>query len=138
MNWYLKIKLAQMYEDVVPGYEYGKDDEDGYFKANQYFSIGQNDETTDKSYCWIWTDGKLFTKKGPTSHNMAFRGLTPNIENNYRGWYDPIQNLVSVVVPSGSGNFRYVPGAIYTEDDIPETILQALNRKFKNATLKVF
>jgi hypothetical protein len=64
---------------------------------------------------------------------MAFRNIT-NIDATYRGWYDPVQKLVSIQFPSR----HYIPGATYTEEDVPDFVLQALNRKFPNANMKVF
>lgn len=99
-----------MYEDVLNKPDSGdKRSQDFRNRANLYFSIGQNEETINQSFCWIWADGKLFTKKGPTTHIAAFHSLTSNIDNNYRGWYDPVQNLISIQFPSK----HYVPGATY-------------------------
>ena len=117
MNWY---RLAQFYEDIVkePG------ETDSYFHANQYFSIGQNEETTSNSSCWIWIDDRLYSKIGGT-HNMDFGHLCPqhNVERYYRGWYDPEQQLLSIVIP------RKVDSMV-EETDIPNSLDNVLRKKF--------
>jgi hypothetical protein len=124
-------KVAQTYEDIVqyPD-EYGEDVE-----SNRYFSIGQNEETINDSFCWIWINNQLHTALGPTSHNMSFGlgKLTNNIHSHYRGWYDPIQELLSVVAPNFSGERGL------TENDIPSVLRRSLFRKFgEDAQLVVF
>lgn len=117
MNWY---RLAQLYEEITkePG------ESDSYFHANQYFSIGQNEETIENSYCWIWIDGRLYSKIGGT-HNRHFRHLCSqnNVEKYYRGWYDPVQKLLSVVVPRKEN----LP---VDEIDIPNRLDNVLRREF--------
>ena len=130
MNWYKKIKISQYYTDIAK-----EDYEDNInFQANQYFSIGQNEETQDKSYCWIFINNRLFVKKGHGTHNLNFGNLFDNIDRIFRGWYDPVQNLLSVVVPRQRGN-----NSIYGEVDIPNRLDKALRRKFgNNFEYKVF
>ena len=106
MNWYKKI-TAQSYQEIVDNPEHYSDPEEpGYFEANRYFSIGQNEDDEDNSYCWIYDGKRLYSKLGGT-HGMNFPNLfswkkEDNI-NIYRGWYDPKQKLISVVIPRQIG-----------------------------------
>jgi len=137
MNWY---KTAQLYEDIKDfPEEYGGKGSDE-FKSYQYFSIGQNEESIEKSSCWIWVNDRLHTESGITSHNMAFgtygrRKLTNDIDNHYRGWHDPVQNMVSVVIPGKIYKEQYP----YEEGDIPRSLVRALYKEFPNQPeIKVF
>ena len=122
MNWY---KLAQYYQDVLneqKGYN-NRDKETS--QAELYFSIGQNEETIGQSYCWIFVNNTLQVKKGHGSHNMFFRGLTEDINKHYRGWDDPVQDLLSVVIPNYIGIER-------TANDVPNMLDKVLRKKFGN------
>jgi hypothetical protein len=121
MNWY---KKAQTYNDIIdyPEEYVGEDNE-----AHRYFSIGQNEETTNDSFCWIWVQNQLHVAEGPTSHGMAFGHMFEKIrdvDNYNRGWYDPIQELISVV------STNYIEGINETEEDLPSILRRSLRRKF--------
>ena len=126
MNWY---KSAQLYEDILGDSpeEYGSPkDREAYL----YFSIGQNEETTDESYCWVWKRGRLYVEQGPTTHNLVFGRDSLNY---YRGWYDPEQKLLSVAVPPGKPRFNY------EEQDLPSGLTRDLNYTFGNDyKIKIF
>jgi len=127
MNWY---KKAQLYEDVLDDNYYSGDPETR--EAELYFSIGQNEETIEESYCWIWNGERLLIKQGPTTHNMAFRYLG-NPENFYRGWVDNVQKMISIAIP------RQIPGTKSTVEDVPNEIIKALYYKFDtDYQIKVF
>ena len=66
-----------------------------YYKGNQYFSIGQNDDLHKTSYCWVWRYDEIEKKIGGT-HSSNFGS---DARDEWRGWYDPSQELVSVVIP---------------------------------------
>jgi len=119
-----EYKVAQTYENIMQyPEEYSDGEGDGNLDAHRYFSIGQN-ETQDDSFCWIWINNQLRVAEGPTTHNVSFRYLTENIGNYYRGWYDPTQKLMSIVVP----NSRRL--AINTEEDLPSPLRRSLYREF--------
>ena len=106
MNWYKKI-LSQSYQDVINDKDsYYDPDDPEYYESMQYFSIGQNEETGDDSYCWLFDGREMHVVKGGT-HGMNFPEYfswnreTPSYI--YRGWYDPIQKLISVVIPRAKG-----------------------------------
>ena len=106
MNWYKKI-LSQTYQEVMEDPEHYSDlDNPDYFEASRYFSIGQNDDEEYDSYCWIFDGRKMHIKKGGT-HGMNFPNLfswkKEDDINMYRGWYDPEQKLISVVIPRQIG-----------------------------------
>ena len=81
MNWY---KLSQLYTDIVKE-EYNDPE---LFSAEQYFSIGQSEETQDQSFCWIYLDEHLYVRKGHTTHNLFLSSMGRNhalIHYIYRG-----------------------------------------------------
>jgi len=129
MNWY---KLAQTYQDILDyPEEYGSQDKE-LNNAYLYFSIGQNTETQNESFCWLWYRDKLLVKKGRGSHSGAFG--YDKVQTSYRGWYDPIQKLLSVVIPRRLGNFDPV-----SVSNIPIKLKVALMDKFGNDyKIKVF
>jgi len=117
---------------------YSDPDEPDYFDANRYFSIGQNEETNEESYCWIFDGRQLRVKKGGT-HQMNFRDLfdfqSGRGENLYRGWYDPIQNMISIVTPRGEGNWDPARAAA----SLPTRLRVALSDHFgTNNQIEVF
>jgi len=107
MNWYKKI-LAQTYQEIMdyPG-AYSDPDDPEHYNAIRYFSIGQgNDVKIDDNYCWLFDGRKLHVKQGGT-YAMNFpryfsweKTLAPNM---YRGWFDPEQQLISVIIPRIEG-----------------------------------
>lgn len=127
MNWYKKI-LSQTYEEVMADpEEYTDPDEPDLFDARRYFSIGQY-ETEEESYCWIYNGRSIKAKKGGT-HAMNFpRLFSHNKEdpNIYRGWYDPSQKIISVVMPRQRGQ---VDPALRPES-LPTKLRVALSDKF--------
>lgn len=104
MNWY---KRAQNYEEVMSNPEYYTDEDNpGFFEASRYFSIGQNDDEEYDSYCWIYDGRKLYSKIGG-SHQLNFPNIFSDDKkdnmNIFRGWYDPGQKLISVIIPRQIG-----------------------------------
>jgi len=124
MNWY---KKAQTYENITSYPEEYSDN----FDAHRYFSIGQNEETTKDSFCWIWHYNELLVDKGPTTHRLSFGYLFNNksdVEDYYRGWYDPIQDIISVVMPK-----PWKPLSVkFTENDMPSILRRSLLREFSD------
>jgi hypothetical protein len=125
MNWYKKI--SQRLEDVSQ-----EDYEDAdMYQAARYFSIGQDepdpeDDNAKDTYCWIWIDRTLYVAKGK-SHNMQFSNIHGfNLDKNYRGWHDPNQNIVSIIIPRPAN----MNTAQYGEDDIPEQLNYELRETF--------
>jgi hypothetical protein len=120
MNWY---KESQTYEDIM---QYPDEYDDGNLNAHRYFSIGQN-ETQDDSFCWIWVNNQLHVAEGPTTHGAAFGYMFEKIrevDDYYRGWYDPTQNMLSVVT------IDYKEGIQPTEESLPSPLRRSLYRKF--------
>jgi hypothetical protein len=143
MNWY---KLAQRYyEDVRrEDYEEGKEGDD-YFESDQYFSIGQSDdeiepgeEEPEPATCWIYEGGHVDTAVGGT-HNMNWPHLMKNtfIEGSneyFRGWFDPNQNMVSVVARRRAGDQRK-----FDMTAVPSRLLSQLASEFgEDIDIKVF
>jgi hypothetical protein len=119
------IKLAQLYHEVEDFYA-GEDPET--LDAYRYFSIGQNEETCDEGVCWLWYNNKLLVGQSG-SHRSNFGHWFNNdnwVDKVYRGWYDPIQELLSVLIP-----IRFT-GEKHTEADIPNALNRALRNKFGN------
>jgi len=120
-------KVAQTYEDITNYPDEYDDGEEGNLNAHSYFSIGQNEETMNDSFCWIWVNNRLYVKKGPTTHGMAFGHMFEKIrgvDDHYRGWYDPIQDKLSVVTTD------YKEGIQPTEEDLPSPLKRSLYREF--------
>ena len=118
-NWYKNI-TAQTYYDIINDPEtYSDPDDPEHFNANRYFSIGQNRESDEESYCWIWNGLEMRTRRGGT-HAMNFPGLwrwgeeDPNL---YRGWADPNQQLISVIIPriKGQATPAFSPSVLPTK-----------------------
>lgn len=144
MNWY---KLAtRYYEDVRrENYDEGKEGDD-WFEADQYFSIGQMQddyeyeagEEPEPATCWIFYNGRIDTAVGGT-HNMNWPHLMMNTwytggNEHVRGWYDPNQEMVSVVMKRKPGDQRK-----FSEEDIPSSILTKLYKEFgEEIEIKVF
>ena len=117
------LKRTSWYEDVLKQRrEYEDKDQ---WEAYKYFSIGQDEETEKKSYWWVWNGSKLLTKKGPTTHAMAF-GAYVNQMDFIKGVYDPVQKLCSIYVP-GNKKRKYEKKSIL---DIPDPVSFALRKKF--------
>lgn len=144
MNWY---KLATRYYEDIRREDYDEGLEgDEYFKADQYFSIGQmqddneydEGEEPEPATCWILYDGKIDTAVGGT-HNMNWPHLMKNTwttggNEYFRGWYDPNQELVSVVMKRKPGDQRN-----FSEEDIPSSIINKLYETFgEHINIKVF
>jgi len=136
MNWYKKI-IAQRYQDVMDNpHDYSDPDDPQHFDANRYFSIGQNGENEEESYCWIWNGIEMRTRKGGT-HAMNFPDLfswkkeNPNI---YRGWADPEQKLISVVMPRISGQVEPALGT----SSLPTKLRVILRDYWPDYNIKVF
>lgn len=113
------IKTSQFYNDIDER-EFKDPIE---FKANQYFSIGQNEETQKESFCWVWYNNQLLVKKGSrkSCHKIWVSEL---LKKHINGWYDPIQKMISFVFPSGSKK-----NMNYTEEDIPRYRSQSIKKK---------
>lgn len=145
MNWY-KIAI-RYYEDISrEDYEEGQEGDES-FEADQYFSIGQmqdeydpdyDDEEPDPATCWIFYNGNIDTAVGGT-HNMNWPHLMRNTwatggNEYFRGWYDPNQNLVSVVMKRKPGDQRK-----FSEEDIPSRLANKLYKTFGDTIgVKVF
>ena len=123
MNWY---KISQTYEDIMQNpKEYEED-----LESQRYFSIGQN-ETQDQSFCWMWINNQLRIEQGGT-HNINFGHLIKDIDHHYRGWYDSIQELISVVPPVREKIIKFTK-------NLPSTLKRSLYRKFsENAEIVIF
>ena len=144
MNWY---KAAQQYyEDIRrDNYDDGKEG-DEMLEADQYFSIGQMQDDYEQeegdepepATCWIFEGGHVDTAVGGT-HNMNWPHLMKNtfIEGSneyFRGWYDPNQNMVSVVARRRSGDQRK-----FDVDIVPSSLLSQLAGEFgEDISIKVF
>lgn len=127
-NWY---RLAKKYKDVQQQ-DYPTEKE---FLANQYWSIGQS-ESVNQSYAWIVINKRLHASNEIPSHKaVATRaGFAGDIEKLYRGWYDPDQELVSIIIPRRLGVAYQV-----SETDIPNTIDLTLREQFGDVfAYKVF
>lgn len=130
MNWYKTIKLAQTYDEIMDNpEEYEDSNAPGYFEANRYFSIGQNSEDDEDGYCWIYDGRELRVAHGRT-HSLNFPDLfswnTRKEFTGYRGWYDPTQKLISVVIPRVVGQ---VDPALEASS-LPTKLRVALSDKF--------
>jgi len=128
MNWYKQAQNYQYIKDHPEEFEYPEDE--------LYFSIGQNKDDGDNSYCWIW-NGKEFRKAQGGTHSMNFPDLFSNFEpddpNVYRGWADPFQEMISVVAPR-------IEGQVYLKipTDLPTRLRVALGDYWPNYDIKVF
>jgi len=142
MNWYKSA--TRRYEDIRRE-DYDNDREgDDMFEADQYFSIGQMDDEDfegkepEPATCWIYAHGYVDTAVGGT-HNMNWPHLMKNtfIEGSneyFRGWYDPNQEMVSIV-------FRRKPGdqRKFSEEDVPSGLVNKLHNEFgERLEMKVF
>jgi len=130
-NWYQLHKElnkeAQLYEDVE------EEDFEDYddFKANQYFAVGQNDTIKD-SFCWVFRNNKLEVKKGGThAHNFG-----RDSHDYWRGWYDPMQQLLSVVIPESEKKKKSLYQELIVEEigewSVPDTLKRVLKQRFKD------
>lgn len=145
MNWYKKA--IRYYEDISrEHYDEGREG-DEMFEADQYFSIGQHDfhdgdyaegEEPEPGICWIFANGYIDTAVGGT-HNMNWPHLMKNTwidgSNEYfRGWYDPNQELISVVARRKPGDRRK-----FDISDVPKVLIRQLTNKFgDDFDIKVF
>lgn len=136
----LKKRIKYINAPVMDEAKKKYSDKDNYYKnlsddekddlANQYFSIGQeDDETKDNNFCWIWDGTRIIAKKGGThghhfSHEVA--------DANFKGWYDVEKNTVSIVFPDYE--LRKLSGRRPTVDDIPQNVYTALINKFGKRT----
>ena len=134
-NWY---KKAQNYQDIEDDPEtYSDPDAPGMLNAYKYFAIGQDEESVDESYCWIYDGRKMHIKKGGTHYTnfpeLHFR--TKDDRNSYRGWYDPIQKMISVIIPRGVGEVDPALGA----SSLPTKLRVSLSDNFgTDNNIKVF
>ena len=107
MNWYKKLLLSQTYEEVMSDPEtYSDPDDPEYFESYRYFSIGQGEDADEESYCWIFDGRDIEAVQGGTHgknfpHLFSWERETPSYV--YRGWYDPSQKMISVVIPRARG-----------------------------------
>jgi len=129
ISFTLSTKTADMLEDIKP-----EDYEDSeMFQAARYFEIGQN-EDDGMGICWIIrTDGvysEILKKKGGT-HSANWGEWARDL---WRGWYDPNQQLMSVVVPPTEPNYKK---QIKQVSDIPPHILQTIAKGFRGKKYKI-
>jgi len=86
----------------------------------------------------MWIKNRLYTHKGQTTHAFAFGKYFDHIrgiDNHYRGWYDPVQNMVSVAIPEHIYKKQYP----YGEGDIPRSLVRTLDREFPTQPrIKIF
>lgn len=133
-NWYDLHKEAQLYEDVDEDEFEDYDD----FKANQYFAIGQNEDTIANSFCWVYRNGKLEVKKGGTHAQNFGRDAT----DHWRGWYDPMQGLCSVVIPLFAKKKKSLYQEMISEEigewDVPDQLKRVLKERFGLFKILVF
>ena len=121
-------KLGQSDDNIDEIYYDKLSDDEKMANAELYFSIGQeDDETTSKSYCWIWSkgDGVLSVKKDGT-HSINF-GIDAK-DYTYSGWYDPSKKAISVVFPPHE--LRKLGNRKPTVDDIPTIVYNKLQSQF--------
>lgn len=108
-NWYKLFKSAQVtYDELVSERPNRKlsPEEKSMQDAMEYFSIGQMDEeVTGKSWCWYYDYDTIKTKQGGT-HASNFGTWS---KDYWRGWYDPTQELISVVRPKEFRNSSRIP-----------------------------
>jgi hypothetical protein len=147
MNWYRRILAAstaskqagwmdsvgkgKLFDEVRP-----EDYEDWHtFNTAQYFSIGQRgkDAPGGRGMCWSipgYGKGVRVSKGGTHAINFGPQSVT-----GWRGWYDPHQQLVSVVIPLAMRKKKRRPRL----SDVPQWILNVLQKRFPGRwTLKVF
>jgi hypothetical protein len=127
-------RICQYYEEVM---DEGVAEHGEHFDSALYFSIGQNEETQGDSVCWIyWADELLYTR-GYTSHNASFPAIirvAGGLDRIFRGWYDPIQKMISIVCPREPGDHEKKD--IY---DVPMSLYEALEKSFcKGCKMVVF
>ncbi len=131
MNWYKTIKLAQTYDEIMDNPDEYTDSNapDDSFTAARYFSIGQNCDSDENSYCWIYNGKELRVEKSGT-HALNFPDLYSYNNRKeftgYRGWYDPTQKLISVIIPRVVGQ---VDPALEASS-LPTKLRVALSDKF--------
>ena len=78
---------------------------------------------------------KIYTKKGG-SHSMNFG---QNALDQWRGWYDHLQNMISIVIPPHLHFNQNGRKTNPTELDVPKPIIKLLLNTFKtNPLIKVF
>lgn len=108
-NWYKLFKSAQVtYDELVKERPNRKlsPEEKSLQDAMEYFSIGQMDEEViKKSWCWYYDYDIIHAKQGGT-HSINFGTWS---KDYWRGWYDPDQELISVVRPKEFRNSKRIP-----------------------------
>ena len=137
-NWYERHKLSQTYQDIIDNPDiYSNPDDPEHYNANLYFSIGQNADDDEESYCWIWNGREMRTRRGGT-HALNFPDLfnnnTRENPNIYRGWADPSQELISVVMPREIGNTDVPLGS----SSLPTKLKVILGDYWPGYNIKVF
>lgn len=110
------------------GGEYPADDRgEQEFRADQYFAIGQNENQKD-SWCWVYLNGSIIAEQGRT-HQVHFNNLIrqwgTTLDQIYRGWYDPVQEMISVVTPRKNGDWLK-----RSVDDLPKRLVSELYHNF--------
>ena len=101
-------------------------DDEKLANAENYFSVGHQDEDeSDRNWCWIWDGNKVITIKGGT-HGINFTHEVA--DKNFKGWYDAAKNIISVVFPEHE--LRKLGDRRPTKDDIPQYLYQKLISKF--------
>lgn len=132
MNWYKKYVLSQTYEEIMTDPDtYSDPDDPDQLEAYRYFSIGQNEDAENDNYCWIFNGRSIEVKQGGT-HGMNFphlfswdKEVAPYI---YRGWYDPSQKIISVVIPRIKGQVE----PPLEPSSLPTKVRVAMSDKFGN------
>jgi len=139
---YAKNIIAQRYDELnwedykkdFGGTDFPIKSMRGAYKGEQYFSIGQN-ETKSDSFCWVWRNGKLeFKKGGIHSDNFGIES-----RDGWRGWYDPSQELLSIVVPPSISQRTMHTRERVSLSMVPIELKNALRDQFgKRFKIKVF
>ena len=101
-------------------------------------NAGQNENNQGESFCWIFDGNTLHVEKGGT-HAKNFPHLFSWERQKegyiYRGWYDPYQKMISVVIPRREG--QTTPAL--SESSLPTKLRVALGDRFgRDNVIKVF
>jgi len=113
MNWYKRIKLAQITKRELT-----------------YLDIGHNEDWEKPNYIWVFDKGKLKIKKVDADipgHLEAFPDISYNI---YSGRYEGDTGILSFMKPLYGVN---------AQRDIPSFLINRLYEAFPNITeIKIF
>lgn len=78
-------------------------------RRNQTTYFGKHPETLSERYMWMWVDSRLRVKRG-AEHGSELAIHGEDVEQHYRGWFDPASNELFLVRPdSPQGSMRGIP-----------------------------